>query len=337
MDERSDSRERRGARVAFLGNSIIYFNDTPRFLVQLGKKAVTTGELQNNEGDPTFLPYVEMQDSCLRGWATLTSLWNDGNGMLEHGFATERAKLTDELSDKKTDDEKLLYDIGSPTVESLLGCSQISADDCNQEKEIWDFVVMNDYTQGPARTKSREESKAILIEKYAPLFIANRAIPVFIETWAYKFPGINNSEDLGSTHGFQKLVHEGIESYIATLKERLPPELQPRMAPVGTAFLRVHDKNNKLWEDLFDPWDNFHPSPSGSFLQGCVLHCTMFGRPPPLPKTEEEITSLWSNARVMHLKKKVDKGVRLPTVDEAKYLWGVAKEVCDQQGLQSSL
>ncbi|KAL7470507.1 hypothetical protein ACHAXS_010745, partial [Conticribra weissflogii] len=254
MEARSDSRGQRGARVAFLGNSIIYFNDTPRFLVQLGKKVENFGGLQIN--DPEFLPYIEVQDSCLRGWANLTSLWKDGNGMLEHGFATEKAKIKDDLPGQKRDEEKVLYDIGSPTVESLLGCSRKNADDCNQEKEDWDFVVMNDYTQGPARTESREESKAILVEKYAPLFIANKDVPVFIETWAYKVPGINNSVDLGSTHEFQKLVHEGIESYIATLKELLPPELQPRMAPVGTAFLHIHDEDYKLWEDLFDPWDD---------------------------------------------------------------------------------
>ena len=99
------------------------------------------------------------------------------------------------------------------------------------------------------------------------------------------------------------------------------------MAPVGTAFYYVHKNNRPLWEELFDPFDNFHPSPIGTYLQGCVLHCTMFGTPPPLPKTTEEIADLWEGARVMH-HVKTGKNRRLPSVEEAKYLRNVAAEIC---------
>jgi len=108
---------------------------------------------------------------------------------------------------------------------------------------------------------------------------------------------------------------------------KLPQSLAPRMAPVGTAYLHVHDEDRALWEELFDPFDNFHPSPIGTFLQGCVLHCVMFGSPPPLPGTEEEIAGLWRNARMMH-RVGTGKDRRLPSVGEAEYLWNVAKELC---------
>ena len=56
-------------RVAFLGNSIIYYNDCPSFLVNLSKGHVNIH-----------------QDSCLRGGTNLQQLWEQGNGMSEHGF-----------------------------------------------------------------------------------------------------------------------------------------------------------------------------------------------------------------------------------------------------------
>lgn len=99
------------------------------------------------------------------------------------------------------------------------------------------------------------------------------------------------------------------------------------MAPVGTAFLHVHDNDRALWEKLFDPFDNFHPSPSGTFLQVCVLHCTMFGRPPPLPGTEEDIASLWRDARAMHYVKHGE-ARPLPSVEDCECLWNAARTVC---------
>lgn len=291
----AEQPEERGARVAFLGNSILYYNDCPRFLVNLGKGSSS----QHNR--------VEYQDSCLRGGANIPQLWDRGNGMMRHGFATEAAKIgTSEV-----------YDVGSPTVKDLLGCSV----------EKWDFVVFNDHTQGPARLSSRKATQDSLLENYLPLILENEATPIIIETAAYRLPEINNSKDLGSTHEFQCLVREGVQSYIKALQTKLPQSLQPRVAPVGTAYLYVHDNNHALWEELFDPFDNFHPSPSGTFLQGCVLHCTLFGSPPPLPCTEEEIARLWRDARVMH---SINTGEnrRLPTVKEAEYLWNVATNIC---------
>ena len=329
MPDSTDSEKQRGARVAFLGNSILYFNDTPRFLVQLGKCNRETGAHNiSSDNNHPFDTYVEYQDSCLRGGASLKSLWEEGNGMLKHGFATNAAKIIASSDDDKK--EMDIYDIGSPTVQSLLEYSNADINN-NQKGEKWDFVIMNDYTQGPARVASRKESEVILLAKYAPLFINNQAIPIIIETASYLLPGINDSEDLGSTHEFQQSVREGIDSYLNALQSKLPAHLCPRMAPVGTAFLYVHDHNRAQWKELFDPWDNFHPSPTGTFLQGCVLHCTMFGCPPPLPNSDEEIAALWKDARMMHPKKKEGYEVRLPKVDEVAYLWGVAKRICEEE------
>jgi len=272
----TEHNDQSGVNVAFLGNSILYFNDTPRFLFNLSKNK------------------IRHQNSCLRGGTTLTELYTQGNGMKRHGFATDNALM-----------ENGEYDVGSPTVQELLQ----RKDDNNNNK--WDFVVMNEHTQAPARQLTREELQSTLLQHYAPLITSNnpKATIIFVETAAYRLQGINNSQDLGTTSQFQQKVREGIQSYIQVLHDNKTTTISAQMAPVGTAFLNVHNDNYELWEKLFDPWDNFHPSPTGTFLQGCVLYCTMFGTALPpttavCPRTNEEIAALWKDARMMHPKKK---------------------------------
>jgi hypothetical protein len=300
-----------GAKVAFLGNSIQYYNDCPRFLVNLGKGSISH------------------QDSCLRGGANLLELWYGSAGGAPH-WASMRIGFS---RDAKSVDN--INDLGSPTVQALFGCddADVFADGISEDKEgrcrlQWDFVVLNDHTQGPARSNSWKATRDVLLDKYLPLISDSGATPIVIETAAYRYPAIHNSEDLGSTREFQKLVREGVQSYVEVMRTELPPSSRPSMAPVGTAFLYVHDNNHELWEGLFDPYDNFHPSPSGTFLQGCVLHWTMFGSPPPLPRTEEGITDLWRDARVMHDVRNGEIGAPLPSLKGAEYLWNVSKEIC---------
>lgn len=294
----------RGDSVAFLGNSIIYYNDTPRFLVNLGR-----GSLSH-------------QDSCLRGGTNLFQLWQLGNGMKRHGFATEAARIETPSSSNEASDAVDMYDVGAPNVRALL----------DRGEKHWDYVVFNDHTQGPAREASRKATQDVLLEKYLPLLLENNATPIFIETAAYRYPDINNSRDLGSTHEFQKRVREGIETYVQALDEKMASKsIRSRIAPVGTAYLHVHENNHPLWQKLFDPYDFFHPSPSGTFLQGCVLHCTMFGTPPILPSTDDEIAILWRDARMMH-NVRTGENVPLPSVEEAEYLWSVAKKLVCTEG-----
>jgi len=265
-------------RVAFIGNSILYYNDSPRFLVNLSKGHANIH-----------------QDSCLRGGTNLQQLWEQGNGMSEHGFKEQQEY---------------------PTVQSLLECSK--------DKQTYDYIIFNDHTQAPARLDSRKATQQTLLDHYLPLILQNEAVPIIIETSAYRYPNINNSNDLGSANEFQKKVKNGVESYVHTLQTKLPKKCHPRVAPVGTAYLYVHDDNQDLWARLFDLYDHFHPSLLGTFLQGCVLHCTVFSSPPPLPQTDEDIASLWSNARYI----KTGKNRPFPSVEEAAYLLNVAKIVC---------
>ena len=118
-------------RIAFVGNSIQYFNDLPRLFEQLNSDV--------------------LQDSCLHGGTRYATLIQKGNGM-QKKWATTPAKRSDGS-----------FDIGAASVQELL----LGAD--QETKVSWDYVVLNDYTQGPAREKVRTKSIAALRTAYAPL------------------------------------------------------------------------------------------------------------------------------------------------------------------------
>jgi hypothetical protein len=87
----------------------------------------------------------------------------------------------------------------------------------------------------------------------------------------------------------------------------------------------VHSERPELWRRLFHV-DDFHLSPSGSYLEAAVLHGAIFGRPPPSSAAlPERIASLWRDARFMAPPKHPVQP--MPTRDEAAYLLDVAARV----------
>ena len=165
----------RRTAVAFFGNSILYYNDTPRLIESLS-------------GGP-----VE-QNSCLRGGVTFEQLLSKGNGM-DVKFVSE--------------------DKGAPDVASLLSRS-------------WHYVVMNDYTQAPAREESRRASVEVLKTQIAPLLEQCGGTPVLLETWAYR-AHTKGSDDLGDHAEFTSRLQEGYREYAAALAEVLPERQKPRV------------------------------------------------------------------------------------------------------------
>ena len=120
-------------------------------------------------------------------------------------------------------------DIGSPTVSAMLLSRQ------------YDFLIMNDYTQAPARIERREETLSSLQSDYLPLIRQCGATPVFIITPAYR-KQVNNSTDLGSPESFTKKTQEGCEAYASVLDELLPDTQKCRIAPVGLAYLKIRKR-----------------------------------------------------------------------------------------------
>jgi len=262
-----------------LGNSIQYFNDQPRLLQHL---------LQTSFGNV-------FQDSCLRGGSSLPSLYEEGNGMW-FKFETPNALQPDGT-----------YDVGQPTIHALLAGANYSSSNhthhhfnhthnhtnhtpvnyswaFRHDYDPFDFVIMNDYTQGPARKQTREMSLEALREHYGPLLKYQqkqhedlghhhrKVTPVFLQTWAYR-KAAKGSDDLGSVAEFTARISHGYKTYVQFLKDEFGIE-SATIAPVGNVFLWVHQNKPELWDRLIYI-DDLHPTPHGSWLESCVLYTTL--------------------------------------------------------------
>lgn len=249
-------------RIAFCGNSMLYYNDSPNLIQQMIQTAFPSNSV--------------LQDSCLRGGATLRSLFQRGNGM-----GTKFGPL---------------HEIGQPTVSQLLSAKH------------WNFVVLNDHTQHPTREASASESRTVLGEVYAALM--KGACPIIIQTPAYRKAGIKNSSDLGDFDAMTDHVRDGVMSYLSVLPNNA------RVAPVGEAYRVVRKRDIELWKRLYS-WDDFHPSPYGTWLQACVVFCVCFGQRPPNYNAQ-----WWEKCRYMQPPN--EKPLPLPTDGEAMELLFIA-------------
>lgn len=267
--KKNNGKDSESISIAHLGNSIQFYNDCPRLLQHMLQYKYQKVE----------------QNSCLKGGANVTRLFNVGNGM-EEKFNTSNALLEDGT-----------YDIGAPTVTDLL-----------QEKE-WDYVVINDHTQGPVRDVNRTASMETLETKYLPL-ISNHSTVILLMTAAYRAPA-KHSGDLGGFDKFTELLDEGYHQY-----ESIFPKAS--IAPFGLAYKHIRDNYGKqYWNQLYAP-DDFHPSPFGTYLEASVLYCTITGEMPP---TEYDET-WWSNSRYL------DPPMPFPSQNDAAILREVAGIVC---------
>lgn len=273
--------DKRRIRIACLGNSIQYYNDCPRLLERM------------------FQGWDMQQNSCLKGGSTIITLWEKGNGM-RHKFGTPNAQLPDGS-----------YDIGAPTVKSLL------------EDETFDVVIINDHTQSPARESSRAATLQLLKEEYVPLLKKSRIRPIFLMTAGYRLPNIRGTEDLGDFDHYTKLLQEGYQTYKQQMSEFLEDAgLEVSIAPVGMAYAKIHHTDQALWKRLYHT-DDFHPSPHGTLLQAYVLYTTLTNG--EVPPTNYDI-SWWDRARVMQ--PAGEEPLPRPTVQEAKILREIAIQVC---------
>lgn len=296
-------------RVACLGNSIQYYNDCPRLLERMFQAADGNDDDDNNM----------QQNSCLRGGASIVSLFQNGNGMIKK-FGTPNALLQaaatakeEEDGSKPGKDSKSSYDIGAPTVSALL------------EDATFDYVIINDHTQSPARKKTREKTIRALKEDYAPLLIKSNIVPILLLTAAYRLPNIRGTSDLGSFEEYTKLLQQGTDTYKHELDDSLAkhtPQLQTRIAPVGKAYAAIYQSDRSLWEKLYHT-DDFHPSPHGTLLQAFILFMAITDTPPP---TTYDPLTWWDKARRMQPPD--EPPLDRPTAAEAQVLRTVAMSVC---------
>lgn len=331
--------------VAFLGNSMLYFNDFPRFFEEICGGHV-------------------VQNSCLHGGASISSLL-DGSGMYPK-FKTRQAILG------KDDQGNTIHDYGACTVPQLLvgRDDRVLRDDTTGSRYLyepgninpcsadaayrgystyvatitaasnipWDYVVINDNTLNPARRATRQKALRTLEQYYVPWLLETKSTPVFLWTYAYslenrscesRIHSIDAPRDMTGLEDiakFTSLTGVGYRAYVDLLKQYLPSTMAPRIAPVGLAYLVVHEENYELWKTLFH-CDGLHASPSGSFLQGCIMYYTLFHQLPNKEwmLREHNMGSLWRRARMMQ--HAWEPPNPFPDVDTAKYLYHVAERV----------
>jgi len=385
------SRSSSVIRVAHIGNSIQYYNDCPRLLEHMFRTRFGNAYYQN---------------SCLRGGATLTSVLEKGNGM-KTKFSSSSRRPNDNGNVSLLEDGRnsSFDDIGAPTVEDLLlhddrypkhkptattTASRSSPSSASPSSFSFDFVVMNDHTQSPARSTTRQQTIEVLKSHYVPLIQQMAAsasaldsassasasasasrqesprIPtiVFIQTAAYRSPGVKNSDDLGTFDEFTTKLQEGYQEYVDAVVSTASSSTQSsssssfpshttiraKIAPVGTAYQYIRQQQQQqqktdyelLWSKLYAR-DGFHPSPLGTYLQACVLYCTITDEPPPLTydvkwwdtaRYMQPVTTTTTNNGETTAGEEEDNAVEgplplpLPTSEEAKILRGVACRVC---------
>lgn len=220
----NDNAVDRGVNVAFVGNSMFYFN---------GKSI----GLQTSNGADVWSPHavvscfcgidfprffqalagedlVRYQDSCLHGGGDIPSLLMEGNAMYPQ-FSTPDAILEEPTYQMN----HTIYDYGACTPEQLVTGRDIRLIDpgyaqpadksegnfnpCREDQTYlqwatdyyysrgkttmdWQYIVINDNTRDPARASSRARSMQFLEQFWAPLLRESGATPVFLWTHAYR-------------------------------------------------------------------------------------------------------------------------------------------------------
>jgi hypothetical protein len=189
----------------------------------------------------------------------------------------------------------------------------------------WDFVLLNDNTRTPCCTEQREESMELLSDVYLPWLSEIRAIPIFMVTYGYWAP-TRDMSGLVDIPTFESLIYNGYLEYMKLATAYLPESQKPRIANVGHAFLMVYEESPSLWQDLMHT-DAIHLSPSGTFLQACVVYAAIYGKLPPTSifDGDEGPDQLFRWSRRMVPTEHQMKPY--PTVDLARYLYHIAHRV----------
>lgn len=211
-------------RIAFIGNSFIYFNDLPHLVKHLLQGSIDNGSVEVG--------------ACLRGGASLVNLWQKG------------ANMVDEVHIGGRD----MY----PTVKSLL-LSPLG----------WDVVILQDYSQGPARPGARREAMHVLRNKYLPLLLDMKTgtpLVVMYQTWGY-LRHAKNSEEIGDFDAMTERLLQGYLKYQALLEEG---GVEVVAAAAGLAFQKAQRAVPNLWRQMYQP-DDFHPRAVASFLNGAHI------------------------------------------------------------------
>lgn len=324
--------------IAFIGNSYMFVNDIPRLVQKISR-----GKIHQN--------------SCLNPSASLGKLLRAGNGMYEV-WQTQTALTYKYDTEWSGQDE--VYDYGMCSVFQLLEgydndltymnyngayYYEEGTNPCFEDEnyvlylndrslkypEIYDYVLINDQTARMADPDARQDSIDALKYAYAPMIADSRAKPLIVDTHAYLEEGSNQTGFYGKTIPYmQAMIQSGVEEYIMALKYNLPNNLEPKVVPIGMAYLVVWEEEPELWQRLFMNSDANetlpYSSPHGSYLFANVIYATAYGHLPRKSGSQEQIKNLFATARYLPDLPEYYADI-FPTMEEADYLRLVARRV----------
>ncbi len=148
----------------------------------------------------------------------------------------------------------------SDHIKSADSLAQISA-------SKWNYVVLQEQSMIPASISARQTQMFPATRELADKIRTTGAKTILFITWAHKDGWPENK--MPDYESMQVAINSG---YIT-----LGQQLQARLAPVGYAWLYLHQKNPQLnlWQD-----DGSHPNESGTYLAACVFYTVLFQQSP---------------------------------------------------------
>jgi hypothetical protein len=326
--------------IAHVGNSFQFVNDLPRILEAMGKGRIYQDSVLH--GSLNFVTLLRRGNGMWNRWRS-EAAYNETTGFYDFG-ACSMPQLLLGYDEKLYDFDNYYYNDGkNPCINDY---NYLVWRDTQQQEQLqlaarttpkWDYVILNDQSVRPTIYQKRLKSANALQSMYAPILEQIWATPILIQTWAYDADAAANKASMKALvdiPSFTSLLVEGYELYFNTLSKAMPPQLQPRIAPVGLAFLTVWEENYSMWSTKLFSADSYHPSPHGSYLEACVVYATIFGRAPDPPSQHFTIESLYNRSRVRHISGDEQP---LPTNDEALYLRWIAQRVTLKGHVPSSL
>ena len=123
------------------------------------------------------------------------------------------------------------------------------------ESEKWDYVVLQEYSNGPITTEAAYRRAVKALSEKAR---AAGAVPVLYMTWAYQKDG-KRLREFG-------MDYEEMYEKMQRAQEAAAKENGLLRANVGKAFYENADMPG-----LYDPDDQYHPGEAGSLLAARVL------------------------------------------------------------------
>jgi hypothetical protein len=133
--------------------------------------------------------------------------------------------------------------------------------------EKWNYVVLQEQSEIPAVSASREASMYPAVRALVRLIRNNHAIPLLFETWGHK----DGAKEFGIPD-YPTMQSDLLLGYAA-----IAAELNVPVSPVGLVWMKVRERypDLELWQS-----DGSHPNHNGTYLAACVFYAVLYRESP---------------------------------------------------------